>query len=85
MEAGQPVEQYRRYQWIKERSLEIMGLLEKWAGDFDTRYPDDIATIVDLLDITNTVKCVLQTKMKLAGVEAEPEDSTGIIRKPFRG
>src|SRR5512138_915004 len=40
-----------RWAWVKSSSNQLLELLQMMADDFNKAHPDDMATIIDLLDI----------------------------------
>ena len=62
MRSGEPVEHYR-LTWMKETVEEVIELLSELAETFDTKYPDDMCSGADLLDVLKVAYLTMEKRL----------------------
>lgn len=71
LKAGRPPRDNYRYQWVVATTKRLLATLSEWGDEFDQAYPQDVSTMLDMLDVVETAKVNLIRRCKEMGLEVE--------------
>ena len=80
MKAGKPPREHYRYRWIVDTTRKLLGTLSEWGQEFDEAHPQDVSTVLDLLDVVETARLNLIAQCRRMGLE--PETAPKAAEKP---